>query len=72
MDFFEFGKNWKFDDPPSDLILEDFEFWELITYLFLGRVVARAPMCGFVILPASLSQLASGEVLRVAIGFEAV
>ena len=39
---------------------------------FLGRAVARVPISGFVILPACLSQLASGEVLRVAIGFKAV
>ena len=42
------------------------------TSLFLGRAVARAPISGFVILPVHLSQLASGEVSRVAIGFKAV
>ena len=40
--------------------------------LFLGRAVARAPISGFVILSVRLSQLASGEVSRVAIGFKAV
>ena len=39
---------------------------------FLGRAAARAPISGFVILSVGLSQLASGEVLRVAIGFKDV
>ena len=38
----------------------------------LGRTVARAPISGFVILSLGLSQLASGEVSRVAFGFKAV
>ena len=28
LDFFEFGKNWNLMTPPSDLIWENFEFWE--------------------------------------------
>ena len=48
----------------------------LTHFTFLGRAVAQAPISGFVILSACLSaclsQLASGEVLRVDIGFKAV
>ena len=30
---FEFGKNWKFDDPPpSDLILEKFEIRKILNF----------------------------------------
>ena len=49
---------------------------KLLLSIFLGRAVALAPISGFVILsacgPVGLSQLASGEVSRVAIGFKAV
>ena len=33
LDFFEFGKNWKFDDPPpSDLIWEKFEIGKILNF----------------------------------------
>ena len=33
LDFFEFGKNWKFDDPPSDLIWEKFEIRKILNFV---------------------------------------
>ena len=33
LDFFEFGKNWKFDDPPPlDLIWEKFEIGKILNF----------------------------------------
>ena len=32
LDFFEFGKNWKFDDPPSDLIWEKLEIGNILNF----------------------------------------
>ena len=32
LDFFEFGKNWKFDDPPSDLFWEKIEIEKILNF----------------------------------------